>query len=284
MLLLLAEKGRWKEACSFHGECHREDDPHVWKGNHTGFHGWKDMRKILISVSLFILSSITEIIGQEKRDLRTWIAEAEFVLEKADGYTAIFHKQERVNGQLNGESRFFIKFRKPFKIYIKWMNDPHNKREAFYVYGEDGNRIRFHQEGTVGRVKLSLDPAGPLAMKGNRHPITHLGLEYLLKNIKKDLCRAIPAGKCKIQDYGEEVVYGRKTREVQVLFPKDQSEGYYCYRILINLDFENKLPIRVQVFDWDDKLVEMYGYENLNLNPGLTDADFDPKNPKCKFY
>lgn len=234
-------------------------------------------------ILLFYLTAVPDVEAQGNIQLENWIYEAESALEKVDNYTAILHKQERLNGQLNDESTFFIKFKKPFKIYIKWMNDPHHKREAFYVYGENGNRIRFHQGGIVGAVKLNLDPVGPLAMKGNRHPITHSGLEYLVKNIKKDLLRGNQAGDIRFHEHGEEVVYGRKTREVQVVFPRDQSKGYYCYRMVLNLDVETKLPIRVQVFNWDNKLIEKYGYENLKLNPGLTEGEFDLNNSQCKF-
>ena len=44
-----------------------------------------------------------------------------------------------------------------------------------------------------------------------------------------------------------------------------------------------KVPVKIQIFDWDDKLAEFYGYENLKFNAGLTDADFDPENPEYKF-
>jgi hypothetical protein len=30
-------------------------------------------------------------------------------------------------------------------------------------------------------------------------------------------------------------------------------------------------------------LVEDYGYEDLKLNAGLTDLDFDPQNPEYRF-
>jgi outer membrane lipoprotein-sorting protein len=43
------------------------------------------------------------------------------------------------------------------------------------------------------------------------------------------------------------------------------------------------LPIYVEIFDWQNELVERYGYRDLRLNPGLTDADFDPKNPAYGF-
>ena len=241
------------------------------------------MMIIVCLISVFCLTTATKGEAQGNIDLEIWIYEAESAFEKVDNYTAIFHKQERVNGKLNEEGTIFIKFKKPFKIYFKWMNEPPDNREALYVYGENGNRIRFHQDCKIGKVKLNLDPTGPLAMKGNRHPITHLGFEYILENIKKDLSRAISAGEYRLHDHGEEVIYGRRTKVIEAIFPDNQSEGYYCHTIVLNLDIENKLPIRVRVFDWDDKLVEMYGYEDLKLNPGLTDSDFDPKNLAYKF-
>ena len=51
----------------------------------------------------------------------------------------------------------------------------------------------------------------------------------------------------------------------------------------MNLDCELKVPIKIQIFDWDDRLVESYGYENLKLDAGLTDSDFDPNNSDYKF-
>jgi hypothetical protein len=39
----------------------------------------------------------------------------------------------------------------------------------------------------------------------------------------------------------------------------------------------------LMVDDADDQLVENYGYESLQLNAPLADADFDPKNPEYHF-
>ena len=70
---------------------------------------------------------------------------------------------------------------------------------------------------------------------------------------------------------------------MEAIYPREKEKGYYCYRAVLNLDFEMKVPVKIQIFDWDDNLVESYLYENLKLNAGLTDADFDPKNPEYHF-
>ena len=121
------------------------------------------------------------------------------------------------------------------------------------------------------------------AMRGNRHPVTDTGIGHLIKIIGENMRRRIKAGEFNLLERGEETVYRRKTRKVEVLFERDRTKGYYGYRVIVNLDEEKKVPIKIQIYDWDDQLVESYGYENLDLNAGLMDADFDPKNPKYRF-
>jgi outer membrane lipoprotein-sorting protein len=49
------------------------------------------------------------------------------------------------------------------------------------------------------------------------------------------------------------------------------------------VDREYQLPVYAEIFDWYGQLIERYGYLDVRLNPGLTDADFDPKNPAYGF-
>ena len=43
---------------------------------------------------------------------------------------------------------------------------------------------------------------------------------------------------------------------------------------LMDVDREYHLPIYAEIFDWHGQLIERYGYSDLRLNPGLTDAGF----------
>jgi len=52
---------------------------------------------------------------------------------------------------------------------------------------------------------------------------------------------------------------------------------------VLNLDLERKVPIKIQLYDWENNLIENYGYEDLRFNADLTDADFSPKNPEYRF-
>ena len=77
------------------------------------------MRKILQLVSVFVMVVINANTGQSNGASERWIPEAEATLARTDSYTAIFHKQERVKGTLKAEEVAFLKFGKPFKVYMK---------------------------------------------------------------------------------------------------------------------------------------------------------------------
>jgi outer membrane lipoprotein-sorting protein len=51
----------------------------------------------------------------------------------------------------------------------------------------------------------------------------------------------------------------------------------------MDFDLESKLPLRIEIYDAGDRLMEQYGYEDLRLNVGLSDRDFDPANPDYRF-
>ncbi len=239
-------------------------------------------RFILVFCFLFFLVC-SPCWGQERYDPENWLRQAEVLLDTTESYAAVFHKQERVKGWLKAKETVYLKFKKPFKVYMKWIEDPGKGREILYVDGWNNNRILLRDPGFLGVVIMNLRPQGAIAMKGSRHPITEVGLEHLVKMLGDNLRRGLKSGELEYRRGTQGMVYGRRIQSLELIFPRDPREGYYCYRSILGLDIEKKVPIRVQVFDWEDKLIEDYGYENLTLNAGLTNADFDPRNPKYKF-
>ncbi len=212
-----------------------------------------------------------------------WVHNLEKSYAEIESYTAVFHKQERVEGKLSQEETIFLKFKKPFKVYMKWIKAPFKGREALYVEGWNNNRVKVHEGGLLGLVTVNLDPQGRQAMQGNRHPITDTGLGNLIKILGNNVRKGLDVGELEFRVSGEEIIYGRKAQKVELLLPKSRTKGYYCHRAVIHVDLETTLPIRVQIFDPDDLLMENYGFEELNPRTGLTDYDFDPDNPAYKF-
>ena len=53
--------------------------------------------------------------------LITMLEQMEASYAKLNDYTATFQKQERVGEKLNDREQIFVKFAKPFKVYMKWL-------------------------------------------------------------------------------------------------------------------------------------------------------------------
>ena len=230
----------------------------------------------IVLLSLFLIMALsTKAKAEEQIDPERWIREAETAHGQVGDYRAIFHKQERVEGKLTEEETVLFKFERPFKVYMKWVKSPYKGRELLYVEGWNNNRMMVRDSGITGMITVNLDPKGSLAMKGNRRPITDSGLDHLRRGIKdKEL---------EFKKVGEEAVYRRRTQRVEILSPRNEAKDYYCYRATLNLDLEKKVPIKVQIYNWENNLVEDYAYEDLRFNVGLSDADFSPKNPEYRF-
>jgi outer membrane lipoprotein-sorting protein len=200
-----------------------------------------------------------------------------------DHYTATFLIQERVDGDLVPTQRVVLKFKKPFKVYMRWLTGKHEGRQALYPAGVDGKDLLVRLPILIGAVTVSLDPQSPRARKGGRHPITDVGIGRLLDLITENSHRGLQRGELTSEDGGDLATFARPTHRYILHFPTDPTEGYYCMTALIDVDREHRLPIYAEIFDWNGQLVERYGYIDLRLNAGLTDQDFDSKNPNYGF-
>jgi outer membrane lipoprotein-sorting protein len=203
--------------------------------------------------------------------------------ERVDHYTATFLIQERVDRELGPSQRLEFKFKKPLKIYLRWLTGKHEGRQALYPAGVDGNELWVRQPMLVGAVTVSLDPQSPRARKGSRHAITDVGIGRLLDFITENASRGLQRGELTIEDGGQRITLDRPTQRYIQHFPVDPAKSYYCMTAVIDVDREHQLPIYAEIFDWHGQLIERYGYLDLRLNPGLTDDDFDPKNPAYGF-
>ena len=226
---------------------------------------------------------VTAGMSQDFSATEKWLQEAEAAYESVTNYTAIFHKQQQVEGKLLRNDAIFIKFRKPFSLYMRWINGPYKGCELLYVEGWNENRARVHKGGFWGFITWDLEPTSSRLMDDNLRPLTDAGLGMLVQTVATNVCKASKAGEINVYERGAETVHGLETRRIEVVFPKDKDKGYAAYRFVINQELTSKLLVRIQTYDWDDHLLENYAYEDLKLNTGLTDADFDSENPQYHF-
>jgi hypothetical protein len=202
---------------------------------------------------------------------------------RVDHYTATFLLQERIDQELGPNQQLLLKFKKPLKIYLRWLKGKHEGRQALYPAGVDGDELWVRLPLLVGAVTVSLDPQSPRARKGSRHPITDVGIGKLLDFITENASRGLQRGELTVEDHGQRLTFDRPARRYSLHFPADPAKGYYCMTALIDVDHEYRLPVYAEIFDWHGQLIERYGYLDVRLNAGLTEEDFNPHNPTYGF-
>ncbi len=191
------------------------------------------------------------------------------------------YKNERIDGKMQGEEKVLLKFRdKPKGIYMKWLAGPWKGREVLYSEKFLGaGKVRVRESGILGVIPVTLPIHHQIAKRGTNHLVTEVGLKNLIDMIEFNYRKAIAKGELERVNHGIDEVDGHKVFKMQSILPKDESKGYYCYRIMHYIDFIRSLEIMADIYNWDDELQEKYLYTQIKLNPGLTDRDFDPDNP-----
>lgn len=221
--------------------------------------------------------------GSGAPDLLKLLQEGCRNFEAVRDYTTVFHKQQRVGGTLYDEERILLKFKKPFMVYMKWIGDCHNGREALYVRGRHGNRLLVHPGGLINYFAptVALQPEGMLAMRGNLRPITEAGLGKAIELLTEVCEQAERKGDLDVRYLGEGESAGRSTYRFERILPRDR--GYPAHRTIINIDRETCFPISVISYGWSGELLEKYMFAELRLNVGLDDGDFDRGNREYGF-
>ena len=239
----------------------------------------------IICSALFIITVVAAHTGEvAKPDPEKWLVEAEAAYDMVESYTAIFHKQQRIAGKLLDEENIFLKLRKkPYSLYMKWVTEPYKGSELLYIVGWNKGRIRAHRGGFFSFIVRNLDPNDPELMENELRPVTSTGVGFLLQTVAINMRKAIKAGVLTFTDRGREKVYGRDSQVMVIDIPYENAKDYDGAQFVINQDVESKILLRIRVYDRDGQLVENYGYQNLNLNARLSDADFDSKNPDYDF-
>jgi hypothetical protein len=209
-------------------------------------------------------------------------------VSQVNDYVCDFVKQERVGGSLLKPQVIHMKARTaPQCIYFSFQT-VHKGREAIYHPARFSEKIVAHEGGWKGYVAgtMHLDPKGRMAMSDNRHPVSQAGLDKMVARIHENWHRHLQPQHVVRIDRGV-MLDGRSTTMVQTRH--GQREEFEYHVVQVYFDDEHRLPIRFVGYDWPHGngnaplLVEDYRFRNLRLNVGLSERDFDPKNPSYDF-
>ena len=206
-------------------------------------------------------------------------------------YTALMQKQENIDGTVREVQTMEVKVRhEPFSVYIKFLH-PRNLsgQQAIFVRGQNDDKLVAHGVGfqrVFGTQKL--DPTSFFAMQGNKYPITEMGILNLVDKLLEVGHRDVNQPNCVVNWYTGVTWADRECTVIEVTHPV-RSRGLIFHVARIFVDNELNLPIRYESYDWPARpgeqmqLIELYAYRNLKLNVGLTDEDFNYRNPAFNF-
>ena len=199
-------------------------------------------------------------------------------------------KKERIGGDLLDSELVMTVRHEPFAVYVKYV-DPNGGRQVLYRDGENDGQMLVRQTGLASFLgTMQVAPAGTLALKENRHPITKAGMANLAGGVAdewSELSSAAPDGMT-VRRYPSAKFADFRCEAFEVSHEHPGPHVAF-HRTRLFLDRATGLPVRVQRYGFpsavgiDAPLVEDYAYFDLDLKTRLTDRDFDPANPSYGF-
>jgi len=209
------------------------------------------------------------------------ISDAMKSYDQVKDYSCLFYKKEFVQDKYVEQKNIIIKYRKPFSIYMKWTGGDEKGQEVIYVQGRNDNKLKAHTGGALKWLTLNLDPSGSIAMKNNRHTVLDARIGKIIEICDNNhkLSKQLNVGAFELCE--EKMIGGRPGICIKAVFPEDRR--FYGGINYIYVDKEYKFPVAVEIYGWNNELLEKYEYTNIKLNVGLTDKDFDPKNKEYEF-
>jgi hypothetical protein len=216
--------------------------------------------------------------------IRTLKASQELLDQTIRDYSCTFVKRECIDGELGDYQHIFMKVaHDPFSVYMSFLK-PYAGREVLYVAGQNENKMVVLEAGFKRYLgKLNLDPEGTVAMKGQKHPITNVGIRNLTAKLLTIWEAETQYAECEVTSNADTKVDGRSTTMIQVVHPVPR-QNFRGHIQRLFLDNELRIPIHYDVYLWpaqagaEPPLDESYTYKNLKINNGFTARDFDANN------
>jgi hypothetical protein len=206
------------------------------------------------------------------------VAVMDKVLDTIRDCTWTFHKEERVAGVWLDRQVMAVKHRLPDDFYVKWSGDVNAGREVLYSPASNNGKLLVNVSAFVPNISVST--TGSTAMEDNRHSIPDLSAVRVARRIVSDVARVRAATWAPtVQELGPRRVHGEASRCYHAVSRKDLDPGLYGYESELCFSTRTKLPVSIRTWDVEGgtlELVEQYSWQDLQLNPGLTDADFQP--------
>jgi uncharacterized protein DUF1571 len=207
------------------------------------------------------------------------------VMKDVNDYTVVVYQRQRIGGKLLPEEVMLYKFKRPNSVYLLTTGEKNHGQEIIYREGWNNGKMMGHMGGALDAIVLNVKPGAGIAKKSTRHPINKSSLIYMMDSLEKSIsyAKAHPEDNLIIEEIGTKMIFNKTVRLIRIKLPHGEDYPYYAPVSIFGIDESSFLPIYYKSYGPDGKMWEEYKYRNLKTNVGLTDLDFDPKNPKYNF-
>ncbi len=133
--------------------------------------------------------------------------------------------------------------------------------------------------GVFGVLTARISPDSVLAKRESRHTVKEAGLPNIIDRMTRLMTeeRNKPGSTIAATYLGEGYCSPEKAIRIRI------EHSSYAPKTEIAFDPQTLLPVLITSYDEKGTLLESYRYREIKTNVGLTNADFDPKNPLYHF-
>jgi len=197
--------------------------------------------------------------------------------ESIENYRAIFYKDEKADGKSQEPERIYLKFEKPWKIYMGWLNTHKKGLQVIYERGKNDGKLVIHKPGLLFGLMpvIFLDQDSPWIREGSAsYNIEDAGIGTFLIDFSRAVVEAW--GKNRLKVKFKDPDDASEGTHVEVTFLESQkNDVFFAYRVSVVFHKENNLPVRMELFDWEEKTTGIYAYQDLKWNLEAEDRDFE---------
>ncbi|MBN2211188.1 MAG: DUF1571 domain-containing protein [Sedimentisphaerales bacterium] len=197
--------------------------------------------------------------------------------QQVQDYRVNFEKQERINNELKPAQIISVNFKEePFSVLMNWESKGGPIDKLLFVEGQNDDMMLVHPAGLLGFIKsVKKDPTSEEVRRSSRGTPDQFGFYRCMQSLLKVYRQAQENGDLETACLGQTEVDGRACLAIERRLPA--GKDYPCARLILEIDQEYIVPTRISMYDWQDNLLCIYEYKDIEFNVGLADVAFTPK-------
>jgi len=191
--------------------------------------------------------------------------------DQLDNYQANF--QREIPAQKKKGEKAFIRFEKPFSIYMHWQNGSKRGLQILYSRGNFDNKILARPGGflfsLIPVVHMSKDD--PRVKSEESHSIDHAGIGYLIEDFANDFATYGLTQQVEVLSIEEVVVQGEAASELTVFY--DVPDINYP-KVSVAFSNAHGMPVEIKYYKDFEEPVEIYRYLSIGVNVDRENEEF----------